>query len=237
VGASTTRPAAKNRPKKTRAGSAGRPVAKRTAVPAKRATHKKDAGLPSRRGGGKPARASAAALPAPKAAGGPSRRPVARIRRPFGIHGAVLLDLLTDNMELLLSQGAITMGESHRPLVVERLARHGRDTIAQISGSHSREQAERLRGEVLWIRAELLPALPEGVFYHYQVLGLQVVADDGRLLGKVVEILQTGANDVYVVRGDAGEILLPAIESVVRHVAPDEGIMTVHLIEGLMPEE
>ncbi len=236
MGASTAKPAAKNSPKKTRAGSPNRPAAKRTARPVKRATPKKDAGLPARPREGKPARAPATKGRGPKAAAGPSRRPVARIRRPFGIHGAVLLDLLIDNMDLLLAQGAVTLGENPRPLVVERLARHGRDTIAQISGFQTREQAEQLRGQVLWIRAELLPALPEGVFYHYQILNLQVVTDDGRHLGTVAEILQTGANDVYVVRGESGEILLPAIESVVRKVALDEGTLTVHLIDGLLPE-
>ena len=94
---------------------------------------------------------------------------------------------------------------------------------------------QRFRDQILWLRADLLPALPEGVYYHYQILGLQVVTDDGRALGTVAEILKTGANDVYVVRGEAGEILLPAIESVIRRVAPAEGTLTVHLIEGLLP--
>ncbi len=236
MGASTTKPAAKNRPKKTRAGSTTRPAGKRGVLPARRTAPKKDAGLPPRTRAGKPARASAAAPPASKAAQAPARRAVARIRRPFGIHGAVLLDLIIDNMDVLLTQGAITLGESHRPLVIERLARHGQETIAQIAGSHSRETAEKLRGEVLWVRADLLPTLPEGVYYHYQILGLQVVTDDGRPLGQVVEILRTGANDVYVVRGESKEILLPAIESVVRKVALGEGTLTVHLIEGLMPD-
>ncbi len=149
--------------------------------------------------------------------------------------GAVLVDLLTDNLDLLLSAGAITLGERATPLVVERVARHGRDVIAQFAGCHTRDQAERLRGEVLWLRADLLPVLPTGVYYHYQILGLQVVSDDGRALGTVAEILQTGANDVYVVRGDLGEILLPAIESVIRRVELAQGILTVHLIEGLVP--
>ncbi len=147
-----------------------------------------------------------------------------------------MVDVLTDNMGLLLTRGAVTVGESHRPLEFERLTRHGQDAIAQIVGIQTLEQAERLRGEVLWVRADLLPALPEGVFYHYQILGLQVLTDDGRPLGKVVEILQTGANDVYVVRGEAGETLLPAIQSVILRVAPEEGMLIVHLIEGLIPE-
>jgi len=151
------------------------------------------------------------------------------------MNGAVLVDLLTESLDLLLSAGAITIGDQTSPLVFERVARHGQDVVAHFAGCRSREQAERLRGQVLWIRAELLPALPEGVYYHYQILGLQVVTDDGRALGTVAEILKTGANDVYVVRGEAGEILLPAIESVIRRVAPAEGTLTVHLIEGLVP--
>ena len=192
------------------------------------------AGLPHPRG--KPARAPDVASAPPAAApAGAGRRAVAHIRRPFGMNGAVLVDLLTDNLDLLLSAGAITMGEHASPIVIERIARHGQDIVVQVAGCRSREHAERLRGQVLWLRADLLPALPEGVYYHYQILGLQVVTDDGRVLGTVAEILKTGANDVYVVRGEAGEILLPAIESVIRRVAPAEGTLTVHLIEGLLP--
>jgi 16S rRNA processing protein RimM len=228
VGASTAKPPAKNRPRKARADSAARSAAKRSTHAAPRASTEKKAGLPRQRG--KPARASAAATLAPAA-----RRAVARIRRPFGIHGAVLLDLLTENPDLLLTEGGITLGEHTQPLVIERLARHGQDTIAQLAGCHSLEQAEQMRGEILWLRADLLPALPAGVYYHYQILGLQVVTDDGRALGRVAEILKTGANDVYVVRGEGGEILLPAIESVIRGVSLEDGSLTVHLIEGLLP--
>jgi 16S rRNA processing protein RimM len=149
--------------------------------------------------------------------------------------GAVLVDLLTDNLDLLLSAGAITLGDRATPLIVERVVRHGQDFVAQFAGCLTRDQAERLRGQVLWLRADLLPDLPEGVYYHYQILGLHVVTDDGRALGTVAEILQTGANDVYIVRGDSGEILLPAIDSVIRRVELVEGTLTVHLIDGLVP--
>jgi 16S rRNA processing protein RimM len=75
--------------------------------------------------------------------------------------------------------------------------------------------------------------LPSGRYYQRQIIGLGVVTDEGESLGEVVDILETGANDVYVVQGAQGEILLPAISSVIRQIDLDAGCLTVHLLEGL----
>jgi 16S rRNA processing protein RimM len=79
--------------------------------------------------------------------------------------------------------------------------------------------------------------LPDGDYYHHQVIGLDVVSETGRLLGKVTEILETGANDVLVVRSEAGrEILLPMIEAVVREISLQDKQIHVHLIPGILDE-
>ena len=75
--------------------------------------------------------------------------------------------------------------------------------------------------------------LPDGSYYYFQILGLRVRTDDGEELGRVHEILATGGNDVYVVRGPAGERLVPALGDVVLDVDLDRGLMTVSLPEGL----
>ncbi|MGD0781157.1 MAG: ribosome maturation factor RimM [Dehalococcoidales bacterium] len=74
---------------------------------------------------------------------------------------------------------------------------------------------------------------PPGVFYLHQIEGLEVFTEQGENLGRVKEILKTGANDVYVVQGSKGEILLPAIPQVIREVRLEEGRMVVRLMEGL----
>ena len=78
------------------------------------------------------------------------------------------------------------------------------------------------------------PSLPEGQYYQYELLGLNVVDEENHLLGILTEILETGANDVYVVTDEAGrELLLPAIPSVILDLQPESGFIRVHLLEGL----
>jgi 16S rRNA processing protein RimM len=76
--------------------------------------------------------------------------------------------------------------------------------------------------------------LPEGKIYQHELFGFKVVDENEHPLGEVVEILETGANDVYVVKDEAGkEILLPAIPSVILDLDTGRRLMRVHLLEGL----
>ena len=91
-----------------------------------------------------------------------------------------------------------------------------------------------MRGSLLTVQEDEIPALPEGTFYHFQLIDMQVLSDEGESLGTIVEILDTSANDVYVVRGDEGpDLLIPAIRETVLLVDVEAGRMTVHLAPGL----
>ena len=76
--------------------------------------------------------------------------------------------------------------------------------------------------------------LPEGQYYHYQIIGLQVRTTQGELLGSITEILTGKSNDNYIVQGDQGEILIPAIEDVIKSVDLEQGCITIEAIEGLL---
>ncbi len=76
--------------------------------------------------------------------------------------------------------------------------------------------------------------LPEGQFYHHQIIGLQVRTTRGEYIGDIVDILTGKSNDNYIVRGPTGEILIPAIEDVVQSIDLDAGIVTIEAIEGLL---
>jgi len=92
-----------------------------------------------------------------------------------------------------------------------------------------------LRNELLSVRSEDIPDLPEGEYYHHQILGLHVVGENGDNLGTVIDILETGANDVCVVRQESGaELLLPIVDATVLEIDLAKGIMRVHLLEGLI---
>jgi 16S rRNA processing protein RimM len=84
------------------------------------------------------------------------------------------------------------------------------------------------------VKTKDVPSLPEGQYYQHQLLGLKVLDEEGRELGSLTQILETGANDVYVVTDEAGkELLLPVIPPVILELKPEDGFIRVHLIEGL----
>jgi 16S rRNA processing protein RimM len=76
--------------------------------------------------------------------------------------------------------------------------------------------------------------LPEGQYYHHQIIGLKVMTTRGELIGTVTDILPGKSNDNYIVRGSAGEILIPAIEDVIQSIDLDRQCMTIEPIEGLL---
>jgi 16S rRNA processing protein RimM len=171
----------------------------------------------------------------PPAAGtGPSFLAVARVRRPFGVKGELLLEILTDFPDRLTQNEILYAGDERIPCEVETIRRHVADMVLKLKTVHDRDDAEKMRGKVFSIRVDDLPPLPAGVYYLHQIEGLEVVTEQGERLGRVKEILKTGANDVYVVQGDKGEILLPAIPQVVREVRLVEGKIVGRLMEGLI---
>jgi len=121
--------------------------------------------------------------------------------------------------------------------VVERVRLAGSGWIMQFQGVGTIEQAERLVDHDLLIPRSAAPTLPEGTYYHADLIGLKVVTEEGRELGRIVEILETGANDVYVVHGEGSEWLLPAIREVVRRVDLAGEIMLVRLLKGMIETE
>jgi 16S rRNA processing protein RimM len=173
-------------------------------------------------------------LPASNAGKNPTFLVVARIRRPFGVKGELLLEVSPDLPNRLMQDERLYVGADRRPYDVDTVRRHGQDMLLLLKEIRDRDAAEGLRGEALYTRVDDLPPLPKGVYYLHQIEGLEVFTEQGERLGKVKEILKTGANDVYVVQGDKAEILLPAIPQVIREVQLEEGKIIVRLMEGLV---
>jgi 16S rRNA processing protein RimM len=159
---------------------------------------------------------------------------VAQIVSAHGIRGEVRCQLITDFPDRLKRTERLYRGEDHVPLAVERarIDKHG--AILKLSGLDSRDDAERLRGQVLYVAEADAVALPRDSYFWHQIIGLRVQSDAGQELGAVADIIQTGSNDVYVVRSDRAEVLLPAIKDVVREIDLAGGVMIVHLLEGLV---
>jgi 16S rRNA processing protein RimM len=127
------------------------------------------------------------------------------------------------------------VGDKKQPLKITRRRPHNDGIILGFEGISNAEAATKYRGETVYVRAEDRPELPEGEYYHHQIIGLKVVDEAGVDLGVVTEIIETGANDVYVVTDAAGrEILLPALKEVLLDINLDTKIMRVHLLLGLV---
>ena len=163
---------------------------------------------------------------------------VGLLRRPHGVRGDLLLEVYTHFPERLKPGTTVFVGDDHVPAKISRRRPHNDGLILGFAGVNSSDDAAKYRSKVVFVPAEDRPPLPEGEYYHHQIIGLKVFNEDGRELGAVSEILETGANDVYiVVRPDGRELLLPALKQVLLEVNIDAGMMRVHLLPGLVDED
>ncbi len=158
---------------------------------------------------------------------------VARIVSPQGIKGEVKAELVTDFPERFASTNTVYLAPDYHPYSVESYRLLDGAVVLKLKGIDTLDQAEQLRGRLVEVPEEAAVKLPPGHYFWHQILGLSVVTSQGDPLGKVEEILETGSNDVYVVRGPRGELLIPAIRQVVKSIDLDRGLMTV----DPMPEE
>ncbi len=145
---------------------------------------------------------------------------VGRVRRAHGIRGEVMVDRYGDAPGILDpgSELALRRQEAVVTVTVEKVRPTPRGWIVAFQGLRDRNEAEALAGAELFVDENRLPELDEGTYYQFDLIGLEVVTTDGALWGKVEEIWEPGAHDLLVVRGERGEILIPAIEPFIREV-------------------
>lgn len=157
---------------------------------------------------------------------------VGRVVAPWGIRGELKVDVLTDFPERFAPRNKVYIDGC--AVTIEWSRYHEGRAIVKLSGIDHVEAAERLRGQYLEIRHADAHPLPEGQYYQFQLIGLEVWTTKGELLGSVTDILPTGSNDVYVVHSDDRELLIPAIEDVVKSVDLEKGRMVIEVIDGLL---
>jgi len=174
----------------------------------------------------------------PPTAGVPAFLVVGKVRRPHGVHGEVVAEILTDFPQRLRPKRAIYLGEKHVKLIIASQRPHNEGLLLGFEGITTPEKAGWYRNQILSIAASEASELPDGEFYFHELLDLEVVDEAGNFLGTLTEILETGANDVYVVTDSAQhELLLPAIPEVVLDVDLEAKMMKVRLLPGLVDEK
>ncbi|MDH5506609.1 MAG: ribosome maturation factor RimM [Anaerolineae bacterium] len=168
--------------------------------------------------------------------GKPEFLAVGKLHRTHGLRGELFMSLQTDFPERIKPGTRLYLGSEKKPGEVASCRPYKKGLLVSFKEHATVEDAGMLRNQLVFVRSDDRPPLPEGEYYHHQLLGLRVVSENGEDLGFLAEILETGANDVYIVRPESGvELLLPAIDDVVLEIDLDQGVMKVHVLEGLQP--
>ncbi|MBE0467752.1 MAG: 16S rRNA processing protein RimM [Candidatus Desulforudis sp.] len=153
-----------------------------------------------------------------------------------GRQGAVRVLPLTDFPERFRDLQAVYLarGGERRLLQIEKVTYHKQFAVIKFREISDMTAAERLKGALLQVPGSDLVPLPDGHYYIFDIVGIDVYTLEGEHLGVVRDVLRTGANDVYTVQTPGGRpLLIPALKAVVREINLESGRMTVVLPEGL----
>ncbi len=162
---------------------------------------------------------------------------VGAVASVHGIKGEVKVFPTTDEPEKYkkLKSVLLRTGKEERQVALQSVRFFKQMAIVKFEGIDSPEEARKYQGATLWITRDQAVPLRAHEYYQADLIGLLVVDEEGKELGRLTDVLETGANDVYEVTMPDGEIVLfPAIRDCIREVDIDAGYMKVHVMEGLL---
>lgn len=165
---------------------------------------------------------------------GPRYLVIGQVARPWGTRGELKVEIMTDFPDRFALLRKVYLGPKAVPFALEGFRLHKGSALLKLEGCHDRATVEKLRGQLVQIPIEEAMPLEQDEYYEHQIVGLAVWTAGGECLGTVDEIISTGSNDVYVVRAEGRDILIPAIEDVVLEVNLTKGRLMVELMEGLI---
>ncbi len=161
---------------------------------------------------------------------------IGKITRPIGLKGRIKVVSYLESPYVLESLQDVYVKHGNRIpdlYKIRKIAFKKKSFSLEIEGVEDSDTARALIGCQVFIPFDKLEKLSEGEYYWRDIVGLEVFTEDGRKLGEIESIFDTGSNDVYVCTGGEREILLPAIEDVVKKIDLEKGFMVVELLEGL----
>ena len=158
---------------------------------------------------------------------------IGRLQKSHGVKGEIDMRVITQFPERIRAGKTVFLGEEHQEYVIASVRWKNNLLILRLNGFDNPEDASKLTNLEVFTKSRNLPKLPDGQYYHHQLIGLKVW-EDQELLGELVEIMETGANDVYVIQAEDGtDLLIPAIPQVIKEIDTVAGTMKVELLEGL----
>jgi 16S rRNA processing protein RimM len=161
---------------------------------------------------------------------------IGQIVNTFGIKGMVKIRPFTDDIRRFDKLKKVYIKKNNvKEYEIEEVKYHKDMVLIKFKGIENLEQANLLRNYYLLINRDEEEPLEEGRYYIVDMLGIEVYTDEGKKLGILDDIFNTGSNDVYVIKDELGkQILLPAIKEVIKQVNIENKKMIVHLIPGLI---
>ena len=161
---------------------------------------------------------------------------IGRVLKPHGVRGEVRVEMHTDLPERYTWLDTVYVGKVQpRPVPVEGVRFHKSWVLLKLEGYDDREAAGTLRSEWIQIPEEQSIPLEEDEYFLFQLIDLEVYTEDGDYLGQIKEVLENKANNVFVVQGSSGEILIPDIDDVVLEIDFEAKRMLIYPLKGLLP--
>ena len=157
--------------------------------------------------------------------------------KPFGLKGEMKIEPLTDFPERFKKLGRVYLvSPAGKEIICKvRSVRYaGEVPFLLFDGYDSPEKAKALNGWFVTVPEEDAVPLPDGRYYRYELIGMEVLSEGGEKLGAIVDIFETGSNDVYVMKHGKKEIYLPATREVIKRIYRKAKQMVIHLMDGLM---
>ncbi len=158
---------------------------------------------------------------------------IGKITSAVGLKGEVKVYNYSDSTEIYENTPQVYVGETLTG--IQKVRTQKNMVVLKLEGTDDRDGAERLRGKEIFVTEDDLPELPEGVYYVRDLIGTQVISDEGEEIGEVTDVLQNTAQDILEVRRPGGKTaLIPRVDAFVKDIDLEKGQITVHLQEGLL---
>ncbi len=162
---------------------------------------------------------------------------IGKVQKTHGVRGELKIEPHTDHPErfqALKRVFLVSAGGKKKECRVLAVRYVGDAPLLLFAGHESPEKAKELNGWLVQLPEEEAVPLPEGQYYWFELIGMDVESETGEKLGRITDIFQTGSNDVYVMKAGKREIYLPATKEVVRQVDRKARRMVIHVMDGLL---
>ena len=163
---------------------------------------------------------------------------IGRLQRPHGLNGELQMGVMTDFPERITHGKKVYIGEKHQPAIIKSTRHHNVGMLVTFEEFSHRDEVEHIRNWYVYVRMDELPKLPRGEYYQHELYGLEVHTDEGLHLGTLSEVIETGANNVYVISSEnQNDVLIPSTEEVILKIDLKKNQILVHLLPGLLPDD